>query len=858
MLKVTLKGLAAHKARLVATFLAVLLGVGFMSGSMVLGDTVGRSFDELFADAFEGTDAFVRSREEVDAGLAGQQRGRIDASIADRLRSIDEVAAAEGVIEVSVRLDGRDGEALGGGLLGAPTLAGNWPEVEAFNPFELVAGRSPAAPGEVVIDRKSATEGELGVGDRTTVQTKNGPYEVTVVGIATFAGADSPGGANVVSFTFEDAQVQLAEPGRVDGIKVAAREGVTQAALVERLQAGLADGLADGAGAGAIEAVPGTTVAEENRGSVQDALQFITIIPLVFALIALVVGSFIIANTFSIIVAQRSREMALLRAVGARRAQVLRSVLLEASLIGLVASAIGVVVGFGLAKVLKAGLDAFGVDLPSTALVIDPTTVVVAAVVGLLVTVLAALVPALKASRVAPVAAMRDVAVEAVAGFRRRAVLGAAVLVAGVGVVVLAVLGAADQAPVRAGAGVFGTFSGMVLLGPVLARPMSRALGAPLPRLRGVAGRLARENAMRNPRRTAATAAALMIGVGVVGFFTVFAASSKASVATSIDRSFSGDLVVDSGSFGPGTGLSPTLAGELNTLPEVDVATGFRATLMSVDGKGTPVVAVDPETFPALLDVGVAEGSIGALDATGLAVHEDKATANGWRIGSEVPVRFAETGEATFVVGAIFSRSEVAGDYAIGYPAFEANVADHLDLQVYVNLAEGVGPVEGVAAVERVADTYPGAEVQDRTEFKQSFVDQINGLLAFVYVLLALAVFIALLGIANALALSTHERTRELGLLRAVGMTRAQLRTSVRWESVIIAVLGTVLGLGLGLFFGWAMVKALESKGVERFAVPVGQLALVVVIAGLAGVIAALRPAARAARLDVLAAISTP
>lgn len=851
MLKVTLKGLAAHKARLVATFLAVLLGVGFMSGSMVLGDTVGRSFDQLFTNAFEGTDALVRSTEEVDAGLAGQQRGRVDASIADRLRSIDGVAAAEGVIEVNVRIDGRDGEALGGGLLGAPTLAGNWPEVEAFNPFELVAGLGPAVAGEVVIDRKSATEGDLGVGDRTTVQTKNGPYEVTVVGIATFAGADSPGGANFISFTFEDAQAQLAEPGRVDGIKVAAREGVSQDALVERLQAGLADGPAG------VEAVAGATVAEENRGSVQDSLQFITIIPLVFALIALVVGSFIIANTFSIIVAQRGREMALLRAVGARRAQILRSVLLEASLIGLVASAMGVVVGFGLAKVLKAGLDAFGVDLPTTALVVNARTVIVSAVVGLLVTVLAALVPALKASRVAPVAAMREVAVERVGGFRRRAVFGAGVLVAGVGVVLVAALGAADQAAVRAGAGVFGTFSGMVLLGPVVARPISRALGAPLPRLRGVAGRLARENAMRNPRRTAATAAALMIGVGVVGFFTVFAASSKASVAASIDRSFSGDLVVDSGSFGPGTGLSPTLARELNTLPEVDVATGFRATLMSVDAKGTPVVAVDPETFPALLDLGVVEGSIGALDATGLAVHEDKAEANGWRIGSEVPVRFAETGESAFVVAAIFGRSEIAGDYAIGFPAFEANVADHLDLQVYVNLADGVGAVEGLAAVERVAGAYPGAEVQDRTAFKQSFVDQINGLLAFVYVLLALAVFIALLGIANALALSTHERTRELGLLRAVGMTRAQLRTSVRWESVIIAVLGTVLGLGLGLFFGWAMVQALESKGVERFAVPVGQLALVVVIAGLAGVVAALKPASRAAKLDVLAAIST-
>ncbi len=853
MLKVTLKGLAAHKTRLVATVLAVVLGVGFMSGSMVLGDTVGRSFDDLFEDAFEGTDAFARSTAEIDAGLAGEQRARIDGGIADRLAAVDGVRAAEGVIEGFVRLVGRDGEVLGDAGFGAPTLAGNWPGVEDFNAFELVEGRSPSAPGEVVIDRKSAQDGSLGPGDSTTVLTKQGPFPVRVVGVATFGGADSPGGTNYVLFTFADAQDQLAEPGQVDGIKVAAGPGLSQVELAARLDAALdAEGAAE-----AVEVVTGAAVTEENRSDLQDALQFITLIPLVFALIALVVGSFIISNTFSIIVAQRTREMALLRAVGARRAQILRSVLLEASIIGTVAAAAGVLVGMGLAQVLKIALEAVGVDLPTTALVVGARTVIVSALVGSVVTVLAALVPALKASRVAPVAAMRGVAVEPVGSSRLRVVCGLVVAGTGVAAVLVAVLGDGSRVVTTAGAGVFGIFTGMIVLGPVLALPISRVLGAPLPRLRGVAGRLARENAIRNPRRTAATATALMIGVGVVGFFTVFAASSKASVAASIDRAFSGDLVVDSGQFGPGMGFSPALAAALNEQPEVEVATGFRATLMSIDGDDTPVVVLDPATFPALLDLDVTAGSIEALGAAGLAVHEDKAEANGWGVGSEVTVRFAETGAATFVVEAVFSRSDVAGDYAIGFPAFEANVADHLDLQVYIALVDGVDVAEGKAAVERVTEAYPNAEVQDRTEFKRSFESQINGLLAFVYVLLALAVLIALIGIANTLALSTHERTRELGLLRAVGMTRGQLRTSVRWEAVIIAVLGTLLGLGLGLFFGWAMVEALESKGVDRFAVPAGQLALVVVIAGFAGIVAALRPASRAARLDVLAAIAS-
>jgi putative ABC transport system permease protein len=482
--------------------------------------------------------------------------------------------------------------------------------------------------------------------------------------------------------------------------------------------------------------------------------------------------------------------------------------------------------------------------------------VVVSLVVGFVVTVVAAVGPAVRASRVPPLAALRDVAIDRGGSSRLRLVLGVIVVLLGVAATFSALAGGGSNALFAAGGGVLLVLIGTIVLGPVVARPLSRLIGAPLSRFRGVTGHLAQENSARSPRRTANTAAALLVGVGVVGFFTVLSASIKHSIETIIDRSVTGDFVVDSGTFGGMGGLSPALAEDLNRLPEIDAASGVRYGEADLAGGNEFITAVDPQTFSQIVDTKVTEGSLEDLGDDGLAVFSDTAKEENLAMGDEVTVRFAQTGEQSFRVVAIFDRNDLTGDYIMSTDAFAANVPDQFDSQVYVTLASGVSMEEGRAAIESVADAYPQARVQDQEEFKDSQAAQINQLLGLVYAMLAFAIIIALMGIANTLSLSIHERTRELGLLRAVGMTRSQMRSSVRWESVIIAVFGTLGGLVIAVFFSWAAVSAADEEALT-FTFPLGSLLVLVVLAALAGVLAGLRPASRAAKLDVLRAIAT-
>ncbi len=401
-------------------------------------------------------------------------------------------------------------------------------------------------------------------------------------------------------------------------------------------------------------------------------------------------------------------------------------------------------------------------------------------------------------------------------------------------------------------------FVGVTVLGPVLVGPVTRVISWPVARFRGTIGRLARENTLRNPKRTSSTAAALMIGVGLVGLITIVASSVTLSIDEAIDDSFTGDYVIDSGSFGFG-GLSPALADQLNELPEVETATGIRFGIARVRGFGEAMIGLDPNTAFDILEVDVLAGSTEGLDADGIALDEDKAADFGLTVGDTLPVEFAETGEQPLEVAMIFGESDLlqGTNYLIGREAYEANFADQFDLQVYVVQSDDVSAGEARAAIEDVADGFPNAEVQDVEEFKQSQHDQINQFVTIIYVLLMLAVIIALFGIGNTLALSIIERTHELGLLRAVGMTRKQLRSTVRWEAVLTSVFGTLLGLVIALFFGWAIVEALKDEGLNAFRIPVGSLFTIVVIAALAGVVAAILPARRAAKLDILQAIGT-
>jgi putative ABC transport system permease protein len=850
VLKTALRSILGHRFRLLSTGLAVALGVAFLAGTLALNDTLRRTFDDLWADVYENTDAVVRAEAAFESpeGL-GDERGRIDATLTDTVQRVDGVAATQGDVFGYAQLVGRDGDPIGDPVNGAPTVGTNWAEIEDLNPWDLVAGREPRADDEVVIVKASADEAGYAVGDSATVLTKVGPQEVRIVGVTRFGSADSPGGASFTIFTMAAAQRLLGEPGRFDSISVMADDGVTERELTGRLRDVLPGG---------VEAVTGTVITEENQDVFHDLLSVFNTFMLVFAFIALFVGGFMIFNTFFITVAQRTRENALLRAVGASKRQVLGSVLLEALAVGVVASFVGVAAGVAVAAGLKALLAGFGMDVPSTGVVFTARTALLSLGAGVVITLVSAVSPARKAGKVPPVAAMREVSGSSTGyGSKERIMIGGALLAAGVGLLLWGLFGAAGSALALVGLGVLVLFFGVSVLGRTIALPLSRAIGAPLPKVRGITGELARENAMRNPKRTAAAASALMIGVGVVSLVTIFAASTKSSVEHAVDEALVGDLVVTGAGGGFG-GIDPAVGRRIDGLPEVGSAVGFRTTSIEVDGNATAVVAADPARAFDLVDFDPVAGAPGRLGEDAIAVHRDEAAERGVEVGDTVPVVFRDTGRQDLRVGLIYGNDELLweGEWFLGLAAFEANVTDQADWEVFVEGAAGVPLERTRAAVESVVAGYPGVEVQDQQEFGADQTAQVDQMLGLVYALLALAIVIALLGIGNTLALSILERTRELGVMRAVGMTRRQLRSAIRWESVIIALQGTALGLVVGIFVGWALVRALAGEGLTVFALPVPSLVVIVVLAALAGVLAAVLPARRAAHLNVLGALT--
>jgi putative ABC transport system permease protein len=850
MWRTTLRNLAGRKFRLLATGLAVTLGVAFMAGTMVLTDTVGKTFDDLFANAYDGTDAVVRATAAFDNPDGfGEERGRLDASLVDVVSGVDGVAIAEGSVFGYAQVVGRDGQPLGNPNMGAPTVGANWTDTDALNVFVLADGRGPLAYDEVVLDKKTADDAGFAVGDTATVLVRGGPRQVTISGIARFGEADSPAGATFVLFTTEAAQELVAEPGRFDEISVVAGDGISQEVVTERIRAVLPAGA---------EAVTGQTVVEENQDALASVLAFFNTFMLIFAVIALIVGGFMIFNTFSITVAQRTREHALLRALGASRRQVMASVVIEAVVVGVIASLVGLAAGLGVAALLRSLLDAFGFAIPTTGVVFTLGTAVVAFTAGVVVTVAAAVSPARKAAKIPPIAAIRGVSVGSTGyGSKERILVGLLLLVGGVAALLFGLFARPDNALLVVGVGVLMAFFAVSTLGRTVALPLSRVIGWPLPRLRGLPGNLARENAMRNPKRTASTASALMIGVGLVAFISIFAAATKASFNAAVDRSFTGDFVLTH----PG-GIDPGVAAQVGELPEVDVATSFRFGAAQVDGRATYLIAADPLELAALFDLDPVEGTpadLAAAGSQGIAVYEDLARDRGLGLGDQVTVVFPETGPQQLTVALIYGEeaSPEYGEWLLPMAAHEANYPEQFDLQVFVKKAADADTGAALAAVEGVASAYPGVSVLDQEQYKAEQMAVVDQLLGLVYALLGLAIVIAILGIGNTLALSIIERTRELGVLRAVGMTRSQLRTTIRWESVIIALQGTVLGLVIGTFFGWALVTALRDQGLTVFELPVTSLVVVVVLAAVAGVVAAVLPARRAARLKVLGAIAS-
>jgi putative ABC transport system permease protein len=845
--KATLKGLLAHKLRLAATALAIVLGVSFVAGTFVLTDTITASFDTLFRQVTQGIDVAVRSEETFGGFDTGEVRDPMPASLLERVKAVDGVRVAEGNVTGYAQLVGKDGKAVTTG--GAPSLGVSFNQDTQFTAGSTVrSGRLPSGPNELAIDAKTAEDTGYVVGDRVKVLFQGPARDFTVAGVIGFGEADNLGGARLVGFDLATAQEVMNRQGRYDEIDVAAAEGVTPEQLRDRVRAVVDP---------RYEVLTGTELAEDTAASINDTIgRFLGTALLAFAFVALLVGAFLIFNTFTIIVAQRTRELALLRCLGASRRQVMNSVLVESLIVAVVASLVGLGLGVLIAGGLKALLSGFlGADIPTTGVQFQLRTVIVSLAVGVIITVLAALMPALKATRVPPVAALQPETAFAPTGFRkRRIVLGVLITAVGVALLLAGLFRSEGNRLVNVASGAVVVFFGVAILSPLIARPLARVIGWPFARAFRLPGSLARQNAMRNPRRTASTAAALMIGLALVAFVSIFAASIKASTTEILEETVSADYILMNDNFQP---FTPEAAERLAEQPQLAAVAGTRLGPWKLDGANKSLQAIDPATYQQVVRTEVTSGSLDDLASGGLAVRDTVAEANGWTVGERVAMEFPRTGVQQVPVKAIYEDNTLNGDFLLGLTDYERGYADQADSQILVKAAPGVAPADSRAAIDRVMAGFPNVTVRDQAEFRDEQARQIDQIINLFYSLLGLAIVIALFGIVNTLGLSIFERIRELGLLRAVGATRGQLRSMIRWEAVIIAVLGAVLGLAVGVFFGWTIVRALSSQGIREFALPGGQLAIFVVFAGLAGILAAVLPGRRAARIDMLRAITT-
>jgi putative ABC transport system permease protein len=849
VLRTTLKDLLARKRRLIRTALSIVLGVGFVAGTFVLTDTMNKAFDDLFTQASAGSDVIVRSQTAFDPSEAGpggggaEERAPLPEDLVDTIRSVDGVRTAEGGVSgYAQMIDPATGDTIGG--VGPPTLGANW-NVVANASLELRSGTAPTAADDVVVDAATAKDFDLRVGQTIRILFQGPPGEFTISGIAGFGDADNLGGATLALFETSTAQRVMDREGEFDEIDVVADAGVTPDQLRLQIQDVLPTG---------VEAVTSAHVADEQSQQLKEALGFFRTTLLVFAFIALFVGAFVIFNTFSIVVAQRTRELALLRALGASPGQVLSSVILEALIVGLVGSILGIIAGLGIAILLQGLLAAFGIDLPSTSTQLEPRTIVVALLVGTVVTVASSILPARRASRVAPLQAMRTAREGSADGsLRRRLILGGLVLALGIAALLYGLFGNQSNAGALIGLGAAATFIGVSTLSPLVARRLAGAIGAPVRRL-GVQARLGRENAMRNPRRTSSTASALMIGLGLVAMVAILSASLKASFDAALSKTLKADFILSTSSFTP---FSPDVADQVAGVDGVAAVAQFRQGGFRVNDQTSFLTGSDPATLDAVTSIDVTSGSADSLaDDRTVLVHEQVAEENGWTVGSAVPASFATVGDAPLTVGGIFTENGVVGDYVVSLAAYEALFTSQLDTFAMITIDDGADPSTVQRGIEQVTEPFGNVEVQDQTAFKEKQAGFVNQLLGLVTALLFMAILIALFGIANTLSLSILERTHELGLLRAVGMSRSQVKRMIRWESVIIAILGAILGLVIGIFFGWSLQQAIANEGVTELKIPVGQLVVYLVVAGLAGVVAAIGPARRAAKMNVLEAIS--
>ncbi len=841
MWKVTVKGLLAHKLRLALTALAIVLGVTFVTGTLVLTDTLHNTFTTLFGHVYQNVDLEVRGKAAFSTNSGAAVRKPIPESVLASVRSVPGVGYAEGTVSGYAQFVAPDGKAVSTG--GAPTIGLSFDPNPRLSVLRVVSGAGPTRPDQVAMDQATAQKYHVGVGERVRVLLAGPPRTFTVSGIVAFGSAGNLAGATLAAFDLPTAQVLFGKVGQFDAVDVLVAPGADRTTVQHSIAAVLPPG---------VQVVTGQTVADEATSSINSALSFFSTALLVFAFIALFVGAFTIFNTFSIIVGQRTRELALLRIVGASRRQLFRSVLLEAAILGLAASVVGLALGVLTALGLEALLKGFGIALPSGPLVFGGRTVVAGIVVGLGVTVVSAVSPARRAVRIPPVAALADYQAVELESSRRRILIGTVVLAVG-GVSLAVGLGRGTIQLV--GLGAVAAFIGIGMLAPVVARPMSSIIGRPLAALFGISGKLGRENSMRSPRRTAQTAAALLIGLALVSTIAVFGASLSRSATSSVNEAVSADYIVTASGAGIG-GFSTSAASAAAGVPGVSTVSTVYGGQFVVRHSLSTLTAVSPQHLSATVILRMDTGAgAPALAAGQLLIDSTTANTKHLAVGDTVAVTFAQTGSSTMRIGGVFKPNALLGSYLVGEGFFQAHFDNPLPVAVLVRATGGATPAT-TRALEHGLAAYPNLQVQTRAAFEKSQQAQVNQLLGLVYALLGLAVLIALIGIVNTLMLSVFERTHEIGLLRAVGMRRRQVRAMIRAEAVILSLFGAIIGVVVGTALGVAFAASLSKQGITDIVVPYTSLVVFLVLAGLLGLVAATWPARRAARMDVLSAIA--
>ena len=845
MIRIAWRSLTAHKLRTFLTTLAILLGVAMISGTFVLTDQINRGFDEIFTEAFKGTDVTITRKAEFTSQFSV-------ASEALPVGLVDEVLAVDGVKAASGYVSGMGAVAVDGEVVqtgGSPTLFFSYVPSE-ISQTTYVEGGPPQADGEIGVIQKLATDKKLSVGSPLQVITDTGAYDATVSGVFTFASASSLGGSLILNPTLADAQRWFDLDGKVSEIDAQAEPGVSPATLAERIRAAVPK---------YAEVKTGEQAAADQTKQVSEAIgQFLTPVLLSFGGVAVLVGAFIIFNAFSMTVAQRRREFAMLRALGASRRQVMWSITGEAFVMGVGASVLGLFAGLGVAAGVSALFKAGGVDIPRSGLVMEPRTVIVALAVGILVTLLSAIVPALRATRVPPVAALQEGAALPPSRLARFMpyLAGAAAVLGALGI--LGGMYGSGGTTARLGQIAFGAvfiFVAVAVVSKYFVRPVAGAIGWPLQRVSVVSGRLARDNARRNPERTAATAAALMIGLGVVVFVAVFAQGLKSSFIDSYDRTVRADFVLSGANFLP---LPAEAIRAAEAVPSAEVVSALNVQQVEAgpNRAATAVYGIDYGTFQRLWQFDWIDGDdelLEQLGGGGVVVEEQTADTLGVTTGGSVAVTTADGKKGSLEVLGVYRDPMMLNGLTVSRQGYDALFPRPQYFMAFVKTAGGATPANSEALKAALAGI-PTAEVRDDAEYKDSIVGQVNQLLNLMYGLLAMSVIISLFGIVNTLVLAVYERTREIGLVRAIGASRSQVRATVRYESVITSVIGGVLGIVVGIAFAWVVNTRFAGMGIT-FSIPWTQLAVFLVLAVVVGVIAAILPARRAAKIDILEAI---